>query len=195
MQIETYEIEEIKGDAGTMAADAEAVELAAQLGLEGQQKLSDPETLTRAPYPALTALQRLVFQTLFPRHTPVEKYSEGIIPLRVLQVVAYCRQNHLYRYIHVWHPEPGNVDPVLIGTNRENEYSSGDDFLLARWGESLEAFEKLIAKAKVKWLASRRLEITRAIKEAKSDLELLHERADEAFETGRGGHCYYQGIR
>lgn len=195
MQIETYEIEEITGEAGQMAADAESIELAERLGLEGQKTLTKPETLTRIPYPKITALQRLVFTTLFPTKTTVESYSEGIIPLRVLQVVAYCRENHLYSRLEVWHPEPGKVDPVLIGTNRASEYHSGDDFLLARWGDSLQPFEKLIELAKVKWLAGKRLQITKAIQEAKSDLERLAEQADDTFATGHDRHCYYSGFK
>lgn len=195
MQIETYEIEEISSEAGNMAADAEAIELSERLGLEGQKKLAKPETLTRIPYPKLTALQRVVFETLFPNKTLVEQYSEGVIPLRVLQVVAFCRENHMYKRIEVWHPEPGKVDPVLIGTDRESTYHSGDDFLLARWGTSLEHFDKLIPKAKAKWLAAKRLAVTKAIKEAKSDLDTLTEIADEVFETGLNRGCYYQGLR
>lgn len=195
MQIETYEIEEVKGEAGNLAADAEAIELAERLGLAGQQKLCKPDTLTRIPYPKLTALQRVVFETMFPNKTPVENYSDGIIPLRVLQVVAYCRENRLHKRLEVWHPEPGEVDPVLIGTDRESTYSAGDDYLLARWGEALEPFNALAEKAKAKWVAIKRLQITKCLREAQSDLDMLGEIAAEVFETGRNRGCYYQALQ
>jgi hypothetical protein len=196
MQVETYEIEETNSESGMMAADAEAIELAESLGLKGQRQLSNPETLTRIPYPKLTAIQRLVFETLFPHKSPVEEYGEGIIPLRVLQVIAYCRQNNLYRRIEVWHPEPGKRDPVLIGTQREHSYSwsNGEDFLLARWGDALETFEALVEKAKAKWTVLRRAEIGSAVKRAQLDLAQLETVADMVFETGEPKTVRYEGF-
>jgi len=49
MQVETYEIEEIKDELGIMAADSEAGDLIEKLGLEGQKKLFNGETVTRMP--------------------------------------------------------------------------------------------------------------------------------------------------
>jgi hypothetical protein len=195
MQIETYEIEEISGDAGNMAADAEAIELAERLGLKGQQQLAKPDTLTRIPYPKLTAIQRLVFGTVFPHKTEVTDYSEGIIPLRVLQIVAYCRENSLYRRIEVWHPEPGRVDPVLIGTTRESLYHSGEDFLLARWGEALATFEQLTEQAKTKWVALKRQDLAKILRTVQADMEGLDDIANVAFLTGHDRGCYYNGLQ
>lgn len=194
MQVETYEIEEVSGEMGNMAADAEAIELAERLGLNGQKKLANPETLTRIPYPKLTGVQSIVFRTLFPNKTTVEEYSEGVIPLRVLQVIAYCRENNLYRRLEVWHPEPGVRDPVLIGTMRESVYHSGDDFLLARWGDALESFEKLVEKAKAKWIAIRRAEIAKALSSANGDLENVETVAESVFSTGRDNTISYHGF-
>jgi hypothetical protein len=140
MQIETYEIEEVQGELGVMAADSEALELCEKLGLAGQLELSNKETDTRFPYPKLTAVQQTVFKALFPEETALERFSSGIIPLRVLQVAAFCKEQPLIKKIVVWHPQDVKKDPVLLG--RTAEYG-GDYFLLARWGEALLPFEKL----------------------------------------------------
>lgn len=145
MQVETYEIEEIKGsEASTMAADSEAIELITKLGLEGQQKLTNSETATRFPYPRLTSSQAAVFNALFPRQTRVQDFSIGIIPLRVLQVVAFCREFPQTQYIKVLHTATPKEDPILIGS--PSQYSA-EEYLLARWGDALPSFEELKSKA------------------------------------------------
>ena len=145
MQIETYEIEEIKNsEASTMAADAEAIELITKLGLDGQQKLIDPITATRFPYPALSKVQKLIYSTNFPVAEEVTKFSNEIIPLRVLQVIAFCRDFEQTRHMEIWHTGVAQKDPVLIG--RKERYS-GVVYILARWGNALESFESLTQKA------------------------------------------------
>jgi hypothetical protein len=144
MQVETYEIEEVKGELGTMAADSEAIELCQKLGLTGQLSLTDEKTETRFPYPKLSAVQSTVFHALFPQETKLEEFSSGIIPLRVLQVAAFCKEQPLLKRLVIWHPEDIRKDPILLG--RTAEYG-GDYYLLARWGDALESFEKLQEKA------------------------------------------------
>lgn len=145
MQIETYEIEEIKSsDASTMAADSEAIELCKKLGLEGQIRLTDPETDTRFPYPKMSARQNLVFSTLFPEVTKLEQFGSGIIPLRVLQVAAFCKEQPTIHHMRVWHTADIRKDPILIGYT--SDYAS-EHYLLARWGDALEDFEVLAQRA------------------------------------------------
>lgn len=140
MQIETYEIEEVQGELGKMAADSEAIELCQKLGLSGQLELADPNTDTRFPYPRLTAVQEVVFKALFPQETTLEKFNSGIIPLRVLQVAAFCKDQPMIKRLVVWHPQDVKKDPVLLGS--DSSYG-GPYFLLARWGDALQPFEKL----------------------------------------------------
>lgn len=145
MQIETYELEELKGSEATdMAADSEAIELIEKLGLEGQQKLTVKETATRFPYPRLSASQAAVFGTMFPQKTYASQYSQGIIPLRVLQVISFCRQFPQTAHLNIWHAASVKEDPILVGS--PGPYSS-EEYLLARWGDALPTFEELQAKA------------------------------------------------
>lgn len=158
MKIETYEIEEIKSsEASLMAADSEAIELIEKLGLKGQSSLLNKDTATRFPYPKVTAVQEFVFKQNFPQATALEQFSSGIIPLRVLQVAAFCKQFPQTAYLEVWHPIDVRKDPVLVG--RDSRWSS-ESYLLARWGEALEPFEQLQAKAKEIWTAKTRSKLT-----------------------------------
>lgn len=148
MKIETYECEELKNsEATTMAADAEAIELIEKLGLEGQRKLANPETLTRQPYREMTALEAYVWRAVCPQTTPLQKYNLSPIPLRVLQVAAYARELGIYETLEVWHPHKVIDDPLLVGVPNGETYSR-KRHLIARWGETLVPFEELVVKAR-----------------------------------------------
>lgn len=145
MQIETYEIEEVNSsEAASMAADSEAIELIEKLGLTGQKGLVNTDTATRFIYPVMTNLQVLVYGACFPQKCSIESFAHEVIPVRVLQVAAFCRDFPQTKYLEVWHTAIPKKDPVLVG--RETSYS-GRNYLLARWGDSLESFEALTAKA------------------------------------------------
>lgn len=146
MKIETYEIEEINSsEASVMAADGESAELIEKLGLAGQRELINPESGTRFQYPRMTKLQTLVFETCFPVKTKLDAFRHEIIPLRVLQVAAFCRDFQQTAFLEVWHTAIPKQDPILVG--RKESYSS-ENYLLARWGDSLDTFEQLIEKAR-----------------------------------------------
>jgi hypothetical protein len=148
MDVETYEVETIDG--ATYASDEEKqelVELAEKLALTGQKELigeSADGTATVFPYRLMTKAERNVYQTLLPVRTKMCDFKDSVIPLRVMQVAAHAKDLNDERvgYLEVWH-QPGARDPVLVG--RENSY--GDCYILARWGEDLENFQKLQERA------------------------------------------------
>jgi len=145
MKVETYEIEEINAsEASTMAADSEAIELIEQLGLSGQKTLISPEAATRFPYPLMSAAQLAVFSTLFPDKVEAKEYRQGIIPLRVLQVIAFCKDLPQCHYLEIWHAHAVKEDPILVG--RAQQYGS-QNYLLARWGDALPTFDEMKVKA------------------------------------------------
>lgn len=182
MLIQTYEIEEIaNSEASTMAADAEAIELIQQLGLSGQLKLSNPETATRFPYPRLSASQAAVFETLFPEKASVRDYAQGIIPLRVLQVIAFCKDQPQTKHLEIWHAESVKEDPILIGA--PESYSS-ERYLLARWGDALPTFEEMTEKALVKAEAVMRADMGKALSKLKGFLENTKDIARAYLATG-----------
>lgn len=181
MQIETYEIEEVKGEFGNMAADSEAIELIGRLELEGQQKLTCTDTATRFPYPRLSASQAVVFGALFPQKTSVRSYSQGIIPLRVLQVVAFCKDMPQTKCLKVWHAASVKEDPILIGS--PGEYSN-EEYLLARWGDSLLPFDELKAKALPLIVNNFTLDLTKAKQKLDSYMATAKELAARYLETG-----------
>lgn len=151
MQIETYEIEEVNSEIAEMAADSEAGELIAKLGLDGQKNLFNADTATRLPYRRLTEEEDFVYSVLCPVKSPLEKFGSEIIPLRVLQVAAHAKECGFFKRIEVWSPKMASVkDPVLVGIKAGVSYGE-EEFILARWGKELDPIEKMIPVARRVW--------------------------------------------
>lgn len=147
MFVETYEVPEVMHD-GSTECEAEAVALIESLGLDGQRSLikkDDSGNGVRAPYRKMTLEEKTVYKAILPRSVSLAKYSDGVIPLRVLQVAAHAKE--LYDHVQVWCPENADdPDPLLVGLNG-TDYSPRETFILARWGEVLVPFAELSKKA------------------------------------------------
>jgi hypothetical protein len=156
MLVETYEVEETTSDAAVMAADSEAAEIIAKLELTGQQKLLNPDTVTRFPYRKMTKQEGLVYGVLCPVRSKLCDYADGIIPIRVLQVAAHVIELGFCQRVEVWHPESADIkDPVLVGINGP-EYGDREIYILARWGAELPPFSELLQIATDMWKQKRR---------------------------------------
>ena len=165
MLVETYEVEESKDEMALLAADSEAMELINKLGLDGQKSLSDADTDTRFPYRKMTREEGLVYGLLCPVKTPIEKYRDGLIPLRVLQVAAYAKETDFLDSITVWHPENADIkDPVLVGSKKvktgPGEYQYNTElYLLARWGAELPSFDEMRKLAVKMWVNTSKVKL------------------------------------
>lgn len=158
MLVETFEQTEVDHE-GQPECEPEAVALIEKLGLEGQQKLvkrDESGESKRTPYRKMTKEEMFVYRQLCPKVSKLKSYADGPIPLRVLQVAAHA--HHLFDEVEVWSAQDSDVkDPVLVGINRSPGQFGGTDyshFLLARWGDELEAFPVCLAKAIEKFRAA-----------------------------------------
>lgn len=189
MKVETYEVEEIGGsDASTMAADSAAIELSEKLGLAGQLSLTNKATDTRLPYRVMTNEESAVYGACFPNRTKVEFYSDGIMPLRVLQVVAHCKEAGFFQAIYVWHPARGVKDPVLVGLRKERpegqQWDSEVLYILARWGESLEPLESLKKTAKKILMARWKAKLESTMSQCQAGLACVESVAENMLNGG-----------
>lgn len=156
MLVETYEVEEATSEAAALAADHEATELIQKLGLSGQMKLTNPDTVTRFPYRKMTKEEQQVYTVLCPVHARLEAYADGIIPIRVLQVAAHVIELGFCDRVEVWHPESADIkDPVLVGV-KGPEYGDRQFYILARWGAELPPFRELKELATQLWRGKRK---------------------------------------
>jgi hypothetical protein len=170
MEIETFEIEDASSEASQMANDATALELIEQLGLDGQKKLSNKDTLTRVAYQEMTREEFFVYKALFTKTSTIRDYSAGVIPVRVLQVAAHAMNSKMFLKLEVWYPETARVDdPVLAGFIGPNEYT-GQWYKLARWGKALLPFDKLMAEALEVRRVTRADKLNKILEEVKAAL-------------------------
>jgi hypothetical protein len=151
--VETFELEELTTD-GREAPEVEAValQLSEELGLEGQRRLitkvDEEDPGTRNPYPQMTAEEQRVYETICAVKTELTEYDAGIIPVRVLQVVAHAVP--LFpEGLQVWHPGVVIPDPLLVGIRVPVKERTWEKkfHLLARWGAELAPFEELRERA------------------------------------------------
>lgn len=183
MLVETYEIEEtLVGPDGTVTeeVDAEAIQLIKDLNLAGQEALvtrDDGGEERRIPYPLMSAHERAVYRARFPVHEKVAEYRHGMIPIRVLQVIAHARP--LFAKIEVWHTKAPDPDPLLVGYGVAAE----EVHLLARWGDALAPFTQLIEEAR----ASLRERFIRGAKKAINRSELFLSNVDDEVDRKLAG--------
>lgn len=151
MQVETFECQETAAE--PTEASEEALNLIEELGLVGQRSLIVKSTKTgadtRVPYRVITSEESFVYRTLCPTQVALSKYSDGPVPLRILQIAAHAKSVGLDK-LYVWcRPSPMTKDPVLIARCDEYDWSTDDSKtrILGRWGEELETFSVLLKRA------------------------------------------------
>jgi hypothetical protein len=153
MHVETFECQETAAE--PIEATEEAVRLMEEMGLAGQMELVRPKTdetfAARSPYRLITAEEQFVYSTLCPEKVRFERYNAGPIPLRVLQIAAHFKTLQLHKRLEVWDKVSSLVqDPVLVAHAHDEYEWNGDKrrtWILARWGEVLEAFSVLRKQA------------------------------------------------
>ena len=149
MAVETFECHETASE--PIEACEEAVGLINLLGLEGQRSLvtaKDDGPASRSPYREMTAEEVFVYQTICPTERKLAMYDASPIPLRVLQVAAHANDVGEFDELLVWDRASVTVkDPVLVG-RKAGQYSwESKYYILARWGDELEAFATLLKRA------------------------------------------------
>jgi hypothetical protein len=169
MKVETYEaitVDEQNGSVVNELVSEEALALITSLDLAGQRtlletkKVAGEEVVTRNPYRQITAEERAIYRAILPRTVDLAKYADGPIPLRVLQVAGHAKG--LFPVLQIWCPaDPQMPDPLLIGRDSPSTWS-GNDFILARWGDILEPLDVLRVSAKRILLARLKADIAKA---------------------------------
>lgn len=119
--------------------------LTSKLGLQNEHKQKKPNVYL----PINSAMEKML-KALCPSVVSAEKYTYSTIPLEVLQVLDFAKEQEMFDGFYVWYANQ-NPDPLLIGWKWQDEEAKEkkytwkiDSFLIARWGdESLEIKELL----------------------------------------------------
>ncbi|MEM6815306.1 MAG: hypothetical protein AAF600_13125 [Bacteroidota bacterium] len=122
-------------------------ELTNKLGLNNEVKEKVPSVYI----PINTAMSKLL-KALCPNSDKVEEYNKSTIPVEVLRVLDFAKENEMYEGFQVWHAQ-NDPDPLLIGWKylNDNDRKNGYDwnrkyYLMARWGDCAMELEDLLKK-------------------------------------------------
>jgi len=107
---------------------------------------------TPSVYIPLNDAMTKLLKALCPAEVSIEDYKKSTIPVEVLKVVDYAKQNKMFDGFLVWYADK-QPDPMLIGWNYEsedariNKYSWRKDFsIIARWGDCALEMDELLKK-------------------------------------------------
>jgi len=127
---------------------AEYNDLTAELGLQTIEQ-SEEQKVPNV-YAFLNSAMTKQLHAICPRHTDVKDYKKSTIPVEVLKVLKFAKENKMYEGYEIWYNDV-EPDPLLIGWNyssdtaREKKYSwQKDRFLMARWGDCAMDLPKLM---------------------------------------------------
>lgn len=179
MEIEEYLIE----DATEIIAEGDDTwrEKITELGLEGQLKLLS-DSGKRIPFRELTREESAIYEELFDTKRTVENFSNEPLPMRVLALIALCKQENYFTEMQVWY-NPQIKDPILVGWAIDPASSWGGriGYIIARWGDVLMSLPELRVHAIEKYVARKRAEYTRRIAEMQAALERIDLDAQSKF--------------
>jgi hypothetical protein len=118
---------------------AEYNQLATKLGLQTQEKQDTNKTPNI--YVSLNTAMQKQLQAICPMIVDADKYKKSTIPLEVLKVYDFAKENEMFDGYQVWYNDV-DPDPLLIGwtwqseEDKEKNYSwRRNRFLIARWGD------------------------------------------------------------
>lgn len=122
-------------------------QLTEKLGLKNEVKEKVPNV-----YIALNDSMVKLLEALCPNNEEVEKYNKSTIPVEVLRVLDFAKQNEMFEGFEVWHAQ-SDPDPLLIGWKYLNDEDRAKDYswnrkkyLIARWGDCAMELDDLLKK-------------------------------------------------
>lgn len=149
LQIETYEIEECE-NAGDDINTEEYQQLHKTLNLEGQKKILTNDDGTGIPFQRMDKSVFNIWQAYCPGKFKLHQYRGSLIPLRVLGLLKICQEKKYFGRIEIWTESENNPDPIAVGVKSDYDWSFDNCYLIARWGESLDSWAKIVQGAKEK---------------------------------------------
>jgi hypothetical protein len=127
---------------------AEYNQLIEELGIAAPSE----EKKTPNVYQYLNSAMVKQLHALCPMNIAVEKYTKSTIPLDVLKVLQYCKEQQMFDGYHIWWDDKA-PDPLLIGwkwldeNDKVNKYTwRSDKYLIARWGDCAMEMPELLEK-------------------------------------------------
>lgn len=127
---------------------AEYNDLALKLGFATQSNVEEQNVPNI--YVSLNNAMEKQLKAVCPVKVDADQYTKSTIPLEVLKVYKFAKDNKMFDGFHIWYNDV-DPDPLLIGWNWQSELAKEKSytwqvnrFLIARWGDcALELSELL----------------------------------------------------
>lgn len=114
-------------------------DLALELGFATQENVEEQNVPN--VYVSLNNAMEKQLKAVCPMKVDADKYTKSTIPLEVLKVYKFAKDNNMFDGFHIWYNDV-DPDPMLIGWNWKSERDKEKDytwnlnrFLIARWGD------------------------------------------------------------
>lgn len=123
-------------------------ELASALGLATKENAN----ANNCPvvYPVLNEAMQRQLKALCPSSENIENYTRSTIPLEILTVYKFCKDNNMFDDVKVWYDDK-QLDPLLIGYKWANAEAKEKGYnwlktkyLIARWGDCAKEIPELL---------------------------------------------------
>ena len=118
---------------------AEYNDLALELGFATTQNVEEQNVPNI--YVSLNLAMEKQLKAVCPMKVDADKYNKSTIPLEVLKVYKFAKDNKMFDGFHIWYNDV-DPDPMLIGWNWKSETDKEKNytwcinrFLIARWGD------------------------------------------------------------
>ena len=127
---------------------AEYNDLALELGFATTQNVEQQNVPN--VYVSLNTAMEKQLKAVCPMKVDADKYNKSTIPLEVLKVYKFAKDNKMFDGFHIWYNDV-DPDPMLIGWNWQSDIDKEkgynwrvNRFLIARWGDCALELPELI---------------------------------------------------
>lgn len=125
-------------------------QITSELGI--QSKIDAEKENVPIVYPVLNEAMQRQLRALCPSSCSFESYTRSTIPLEILKVYKFCKENEMFESVLIWFDEK-QTDPLVIGYNwmSEEDKKKGynwrkNKYLIARWGDCAKEIPELLSE-------------------------------------------------
>lgn len=125
-------------------------ELASELGLATKENAQ--ENNCPVVYLILNQAMQKQLRALCPASEDIVSYKRSTIPLEILTVYKFCKDNKMFDFVKVWFDDK-QLDPLVIGYTWQDEEAKEkgyhwrtNKYLIARWGDCAKEIPELLVE-------------------------------------------------
>lgn len=122
--------------------------LANELGLATKEDIEEKKC--PVVYPILNEAMQRQLKALCPSSLDISDYRRSTIPLEVLEVYKFCKENEMFESVKIWFDDK-QLDPLMLGYKWKSEEAKEkgyswlkDVYLIARWGDCAKEIPELL---------------------------------------------------